>query len=405
MTYREWLIPARDFREIWRKARQDQVPSQATALAYKSILSLVPILAVAFFLFNAFGGFETLSDKIQPFIEENLAPNFSTQISSYLENFMNNAHADAVGIFGVLGFMITAISTLATIELTFNNIWGTSKQRRWGKRLTTYWSLLTLGPFILALSIYLSSEAMTWLRADSGWLSHLLVYSFEIVPYLIISMLFSFLYFFMPNVPVDQRDALRGGFATGAVFEVAKILYASYAAHALAQNKIYGSLVVIPVFLVWLYVVWLIVLFGAELCCYFQYRRLGIPFRFGIEDRLNPFLVVDIIEALGDHQMQPKGGLTAAKLLEILKLPLRQLMRHMDYLQEEGWVVQSAGAFTRSGNRYFLAVPEDQVDIPKIFAQLESRRYIPRSERGQQVHNRFKGLFSEWTSHRHDINH
>src|SRR4051794_16808318 len=109
-------ITRQDVREIWKKSKQDQVLTQATALAYTSIISLVPVLAVAFFLFSAVGGFESLYDKLQPFIEENLAPAFSSQISSYLDTFLSNIHAKTIGILGVVGFIFTSISTLATIE-------------------------------------------------------------------------------------------------------------------------------------------------------------------------------------------------------------------------------------------------------------------------------------------------
>src|ERR1700677_2631098 len=105
-----------DVSQIWNKSKQDLIFTQATALAYTTLVSLVPVLAVAFFLFHAFGGFENLLERLEPFIEENLAPSFSNQISSYLEGFINNVHAGAVGIFGLIGFIFTSISTLATIE-------------------------------------------------------------------------------------------------------------------------------------------------------------------------------------------------------------------------------------------------------------------------------------------------
>jgi len=179
------------------------------------------------------------------------------------------------------------------------------------------------------------------------------------------------------------------------VFGIAKILYAAHANHSLAKNAIYGSLVVIPVFLLWLYVVWLIVLFGAELCCYFQYKRLKIPFRFNVEDRLNPFIVVDIVEALGDQQNSPGGGLTLPRLIEKLRVPMRPLVRHLDFLESEGWVVATEGSFFSGKGKYFLAVPKTKVRLDKIFELLESRHYQPTSERGLNVHKRFRSLWSE----------
>ena len=383
-----------DVQQLWQKSKQDLIFTQATALAYTSLVSLVPILAVAFFLFHAFGGFENLLERLEPFIEENLAPSFSNQISSYLEGFINNVHAGAVGTFGLIGFMFTSISTLATIEKTFNMIWGSSKHRGFARRITTYWSLLTIAPLMIAVSIFMSSKIMIWLKADSGMISKYLLFTFQFVPYFAMGLLFSSLYMFLPNVIVDKRDALKAGFLTSVVFEVAKFVYAMYATHAISTNAVYGSLVVIPVFLVWLYVIWLIILFGAELCCYMQFKRLGISYKFGVEDRLNPFVVVDIVEALGDHQQSPKGGLTMAGLIEIMKLPMRDLMRHLDFLESEGILVQSEGNFL-TGGRFYLTLPRENVQISKIFSSVEARRYVPRSERAVAAHNRFRRVWAE----------
>jgi len=383
-----------DISQVWNKSKQDLIFTQATALAYTTLVSLVPILAVAFFLFHAFGGFETLLERLEPFIEENLAPSFSNQISSYLEGFINNVHAGAVGVFGIIGFIFTSISTLATIEKTFNLIWGASRHRSFSRRITTYWSLLTVSPLFLAISMVMSSRFLVWLKQDQSIVSQILVFSFQIVPYMAMGLLFSGLYFFLPNVIVDKRDALKAGFFTSIIFELAKLGYAVYANHAIANNAVYGSLVIIPVFLVWLYVIWLIILFGAELCCFLQFKRLGITYRFGVEDRLNPFVVVDIIETLGRHQTKPKGGLNMAGLIENLKLPMRDLMRHLDYLESEGMVVRSEGNFL-TGGRFYLTLPSGNVDISKVFTQVESRRYVPRTERAVSAHNLFRRVWGE----------
>jgi membrane protein len=382
-----------DVSQVWAKSKQDLIFTQATALAYTTLVSLVPVLAVGFFIFHAFGGFETLLERLEPFIEENLAPSFGNVISNYLEGFINNVHAGAVGTFGLIGFIFTSISTLATIEKTFNIIWGASKNRNFTHRMTTYWSLLTIGPLLIAISLFMSSQVLVWLKHDQGTMGKVLMICFQIVPYIATGLLFSALYMFLPNVNVEKADALKAGFFTSIVFELAKVIYAAYATHAFAHSAVYGSLVVIPIFLLWLYVIWLVILFGAELCCFLQFKRLGIVYRFGVEDRLNPFLVVDIIEALGDNQVHPRGGLTMADLIATLKLPMRDLMRHIDFLEVEGIVVHSEGTFL-VGGRYYLTLPKQNVQIAKIFSQVESRRYVPRSERAVSAHNRLRRVWA-----------
>jgi membrane protein len=387
-----------DISQVWAKSKQDLILTQATALAYTTLVSLVPVLAVAFFLFHAFGGFESLLERLEPFIEENLAPSFSNVISGYLEGFISNVHAGAIGTFGLIGFIFTSISTLATIEKTFNIIWGASKSRGFALRLTTYWSLLTVSPLLVALSLLMNNKILVWLKQDTtSVIGQILIFSFHIVPYISMGLLFSALYMFLPNVNVEKTDALKAGFFTSIVFELAKIIYATYATHAFAHNAVYGSLAVIPVFLVWLYVVWLIILFGAELCCFLQFKRLGIIYRFGVEDRLNPFLVIDIIEVLGSNQQQPKGGLTLAGLIAALKLPMRDLIRHLDFLESQGIVVHSEGTFL-VGGRFYLTLPKEKIEISEIFTQVENRRYVPRSERAMAAHTRLRRVWTAFSA-------
>jgi membrane protein len=387
------MIPGA-LKQFWKKSQQDLIFTQATALAYTTLLSLVPVLAVAFFLFKAFGGFESLQAKLQPLIEQNLAPAFSDQISTYLNQFIGNVHAGTIGALGIIGFIFTSISTLATIEKTFNLIWGIREARSVAKRVTTYWSLLTIGPLLLGISLGLSSKALIWLKDDNGAISHVLVWSAALTPYLVSGLLFAGLYLFMPNVSVDKGDALKAGAITGLVFELAKLLYASYATHVISKSSIYGSLAIFPIFLLWLYVIWLIVLFGAELCCYFQFRRHHIPYRFNLEERLNPFVIVDILEELARSQEEPKGGLSINDMLRSMKIPMRELMPHLDFLEQEGWIIRSNSGFLNQ-TKFHLGVPKERISMSRVLGSLESHRYVPRSERGMSVHKKLKDLWQD----------
>ncbi|MCC6278027.1 MAG: YihY family inner membrane protein [Oligoflexia bacterium] len=381
-------------RQFWKKAQHDLVFTQATALAYTSLVSLVPMLAVAFFLFKAFGGFQILETRLQTFIQANLAPSFGEQLSGYVFGFMKNVHAGAVGTFGVIGFMFTAVSTLATIEKTFNLIWGVKRDRPWGQKIMTYWSLVTIGPVLLGFSFVLSSQAVGWLQSDSGEISKVLVWMAALAPNLTSGILFTLLYFFMPNVAVNLKDAAKAGFVTGIVFEIAKLLYASYAARAVSTYSVYGSLAIIPIFLLWLYVVWLIVLFGAELCCFFQYARLKVPFRFDAEERLNPFLISDIIDALAGVQKTQSLGLALSELQKDLKVSIQELTAHIDFLESRGLIVSSAGS-ARSKNRYFLTVPRAEINMKEVLGWLEEFRYEPKLKTSKDVASQLKKIWDE----------
>lgn len=152
------------------------------------------------------------------------------------------------------------------------------------------------------------------------------------------------------------------------------------------NNPIYGSLAIFPVFLLWIYVVWLIVLFGAELCCYFQFRRQRIPFGSSIRENLEPFIVSDIIEHVAKAQQNPKGGITAGSLSSALHLTVNDLMPHLEFLENEGWIVST-------GSKYYLGVERDKIDLSKILKTLEGNMYIPRSRYTLELYHKFLTLF------------
>lgn len=386
----------REFREFIRKAQHDSIPSRATALAYTTLVSLVPLLAVAFFIFNAFGGTESIIERIRPLIESNLAPSFGDQISTYLDQFLGNVKAGAVGTLGILGFIVTSVTMLATIEKTFNTVWGIRKVRPLAQQIPTYWSMLSIGPLLIGVSLILSSRAIIWLKDDTGAISIALVWLFHLIPYVTSSLLFTVLFYFMPNTTVNRRDAAKAGIITGLVFEFAKYLYAAYAVRALANASLYGSLAIFPVFLLWLYLVWVIVLLGAELCVYFQFKRYKIPYRFKLEERLNTFVIADILESLAKAHSEPKGGLTQSQLMSQLKMAAHELSNHLDFLEARGWVVCSSLSVTGK-RKYHLGVDTDHISMKSILAQLEPYRYVAQSPHGADVQKQFKTLWAKWS--------
>ena len=156
-------------------------------------------------------------------------------------------------------------------------------------------------------------------------------------------------------------------------------------------------MVVIPVFLLWLYVIWLIILFGAELCCYFQYKSLKIPYHFHTEERLDPMIVMDIVESLAATQNSPKGGLSLTGIVGLLKVPVKEVLRHLEFLQREGWVITAESNFL-TAHKFFLTVPPEKIDELKIFKQLEGGRYIPSSARVREAQTSYDDFWTNWAT-------
>ncbi|MBK9294940.1 MAG: YihY family inner membrane protein [Oligoflexia bacterium] len=378
----------KDLKEFWKKSQNDLIFTQSTALAYTTLVSLVPLCAVAFFLFKSFGGFENLQSALEPLMQQNLAPAFGDKITNYINAAVSKVHAGAVGTVGLIGFIITTVLTISTIEKSFNIIWGVKKPRSLSKRITTYWTLLSIGPVLITLSVVFGSRAFFWLENDNGVIANILVILLKFIPYLASGLLFSAVFFFIPNTQVNYKDAIKAGIITGVVFELAKLLYARYAVQAISNDALYGSLVVIPVFLVWLYVVWLILLFGAELCCYFQFKRLKIKYKFNWQERLTPFAIVDILELLvGASKAKSKQvGLKIDELMAQLQMPFHELISHLDFLVNEGLVAQSQ-------KKYFLTIAESEINLSEIFEALDAHRYSPKGALSLSVHQKMRQLW------------
>lgn len=245
-------------------ARQCHVFLTASSLAYTTILSIIPVLAVSFAVFHAFGGMEKLLGTFEPFILSNLAHGTGEEVSQALHRFIGNARATAIGVGGLIGLIVTTMTMFASVENAINELWGANQKRGLFQRIAFYWLFVTLGPMALAIAVGLATSSdmplTQFLPSGSG----ILILS--------VGLLFC-IYQFVPNCRVDWRCSLISAAITAALWDLARLGYTVYTKKAVSYNKIYGSLGAIPVLLVWIYIMWLIVLSGAVLTVALQ-RRL-----------------------------------------------------------------------------------------------------------------------------------
>lgn len=240
----------------------------AAALTYTTLLALVPLLAIGFAIFSAFPSFESARVAIEGLIFENLVPELAGPVRTHIDSFMHNA--SNLGAAGTIGLSITAILLLATIESTFNRIWRVERQRHILIRFMTFWAVLTLGPILAGLTITSTSDVFSLLRetwtdagldADSldiggGLRDH-------VIAVLLQSVGFMLLFMVVPNRSVGWRDALIGGALSGAAFEGVKQGFGWYLTAFPTYQTIYGAMAAIPIFLIWVYASWTVILLGA----------------------------------------------------------------------------------------------------------------------------------------------
>lgn len=241
-----------------RALHGESVRLRAMALTYLSIFALVPALVVAFSVVQAFTGVERMADQVHEFLLDNLAVGARATLQPYLERFVNNAHAASAGLVGGALLIWSMVSLFSNVDGAINDLWGVRRRRRLRDQAITYWVGLTVGPLLLAGSIYLGHTARSWL-AGTG-LGFLAVGG----GVLLTCAFFATLYLLVPNTKVALGAALGAGLVAGLAWELAKWGYAIAVTRFFKYQAVYGAVAVIPTFLLWLYVSWTIVLFGAR---------------------------------------------------------------------------------------------------------------------------------------------
>ncbi len=250
---------------FWRdRFSQAQLNQVAAALAYTTILALVPMFSIATILVSKLSAFIQVRVAIQEWIALTLIPGgLSEKISSYLFNF--SKHSKGLTTFGVLGMLLTAFLSLMTIERSFNQVWQVKQARPFLKRAIIYVSVTILGPVLLGLSIYTTTVLLNASKSLHLGFNHQVYMAEWIIPFLLTLMPFTLLYKYGPSVQVDWRDALFGSIMAALVFEMAKYGFTLFVSKAPLYKTLYGAFAIVPLFLVWIYLTWWVTLAGAVL--------------------------------------------------------------------------------------------------------------------------------------------
>jgi membrane protein len=255
---------------------EDRCVQTASSLTFTTLIALVPMITVALSVASAFPGFESLLWTLRDFVVTNMLPESVSAISAYARQFSENAaHLTIVGVT-VLG--VTALLLTLTIDHAFNSIWRVSRPRPLLRRVLLYLTVLTVGPLLIGASLSLTSYLLTLSLDVLGELPAMKHAVLRFVPLVLTTLAFALLYLTVPNCPVLKRDALAGGIAAGAAFEVMKHAFGFYITHFPAYKLVYGAFAAVPIFLLWVYLSWLIVISGAVLVAVLpEWRGLAPP--------------------------------------------------------------------------------------------------------------------------------
>ncbi|HDP74634.1 MAG TPA: YihY/virulence factor BrkB family protein [Bacteroidales bacterium] len=313
---------------------EDKVVVKASALTYYTLMSIVPIFAMAFGIAKGFG--------FEKYLEKQLMVQFSGQeevigrVIAFANSLLARTGGGVIAGIGVVILFWSVINVLSSIEHAFNDIWYVEKPRSWIRKFTDYLSIMLISPILLissgSIHIYLATTVTSIAQKHEliSYISPFIVNMLQFLPYLLIWILFSFIFIAIPNTKVSFKSGIIAGIIAGSGFVILQWLYITLQIGVSRYNGIYGSFAALPLFLFWVQLSWQVVLFGAEIS--FAYQNVDM-YEFErettyISHRNRKLLALLVLSTIVKRFLQGKKPATSLELSVSLKIPQR-LMRNL----------------------------------------------------------------------------
>ena len=238
-----------------------------------SLIAVVPLFAIGLAIFSAFPVFDGVKEQVKEFLLRNFVPTIEQEVSQYFAEFIDAAAQ--LTTIGVVGIAITAILMLSTIENSLNFIFKVTRPRRLTTKITLYWTVITLGPLLLGTAFSLRGYLFTLQKFMPEDLANTQLLLSKLLPSLITMFLLVLVYVLVPNKKVKISSAVVGSFVAVILFSVLRRGFGYFMVKAAAYKTLYGALATLPVFLIWMYLAWSVVIFGAVVTAALEeYRQL-----------------------------------------------------------------------------------------------------------------------------------
>ncbi|OGX33877.1 MAG: ribonuclease BN [Omnitrophica WOR_2 bacterium RIFCSPHIGHO2_02_FULL_52_10] len=373
-----WLRQLRIVLLAIRGFDEDKCQLRASALTFFTLLSIVPVVAMAFGIAKGFG-FETMLEKQliekMPGQEEVIA-----QIIAFSNSLLKNTQGGIIAGIGIVILFWTVIKVLGNIENSFNGIWGIVKARSLGRKFSDYLSIMLVCPFLFimasSVTVVIASQVTLVVEKLSflGPVGTLIINVLRVLPYAVIWVMFTFIYIFMPNTKVNFKSGLFAGIIAGTIYQAVQWAYITFQIGVSNYGAIYGSFAALPLFLVWLQISWLVVLFGAEI----SFAEQNVDTYEFESDSLKASHAFKKLMALNIAQVCVKRfhrgekPLTADELSNALEIPIRLVNQVIFELTDAG-VLSEVKSGEAKVITYQPARDIDDLTILKVLETLDQR--------------------------------
>lgn len=357
---------------------ENQCALRASALTFYSLLSIVPVLAMAFGIAKGFG----LEANLERLLEELLRGQEEVMgwVISFARSFLANVRGDVVAGVGIVVLCWTVISLLGNIERSLDDIWGVKEGRNLSRKISEYLAMMVIGPLLLIVSSSLTvfvtgqvaslAEHVRFVAAFNPLLSAAL----HLLPYAIIWTLFSYLYCAVPNTRVSLKSAVTAGVIAGTIYEAVQWVYLTFQIGVARTNAVYGSFAALPLFLIWLHTSWLIVLFGAEISFAVDNEETYEfePDCLNVSLRFKRLLALRIARLCVERFSAGEPAVSAVEIAQRLEAPIR-LVRELVYELVMAGILSEVKRNGAQAEGVQPAMDIEQLTINAVLERLEAQ--------------------------------
>ncbi len=401
---------------------KNRAGQQAAALSYHTIFGLVPLAVVALLIFQSIPAYQGVGEKVSGLIYDQLHlstieypdpanPGEKVKITEHLDKIVGRVFTGlsegTIALFSAVIIIWAALALLSTIERAFNNIWHVGRGRSFLHRIINYWALLTLGPLLLGVGIYITTRYAIIVRIQKTVLSNIAPF---ILSYIIATAAFFLLYFILPNTRVKAKAAILGAAVAALVWSVAKWGFGLYVVKLIPYSQVYGVLGLIPLGVFWIFITWVIVLFGLQLTFTTQHLKSLDAAEIATAKRREEYFIANDLTAINIAREvaaafeRNSAPLAAEVICSKLNIPAEFGEKILNHLIGSGIIVKSSEprvGFVPARDPANISLSEIAEAVRKVsFAQSvigqpESLGQIAQSQRNALAQYNLKQIVGE----------